>query len=407
MARENWRLPVSHAHHLSASAGKLSFVGGAGDFDGAGRIRAPGNFELQVEGSISNLVYALAAESCTLDDVVRLKVHHTSECDDWDVIAALSQYLEAEPLPAISVVPEPFQPFSNQMVQIQAIAQRGWRALSDVRIVTRPVPASKASLFNGRAITAGLRAGEFIAVSNRSSEDEDGVLQHADDGVLQSHSIMQIHEQTLKSLGASFQDCVKLEAYYFGDDLEDWAPLAKARLSYFREPGPVATVVPAHRLNPENAVTKIEMLAMRELRNGYSKYIPREDHWPERVWDWPVEAPYRQAIGLRNTIWLGGQVPWNSYTNAGVWVFPGDLLAQTRFTMTYIEDLLLPFGRRLTDLKNLICYFATTGTEEETIAFVGTIADCFGGALPPMTLVPKPKMHDSENMVEIWGVAQN
>ncbi|KRQ96835.1 hypothetical protein CQ10_29890 [Bradyrhizobium valentinum] len=35
--------------------------------------------------------------------------------------------------------------------------------------------------------------------------------------------------------------------------------------------------------------------------------------------------------------------------------------------------------------------------EKETQAFVNTLADCIGGALPPMTLVPKPMMHSPTN----------
>ncbi len=401
-----WSLPIPHTHHLSASAGALSFVGGAGDFDAAGRIRNAGDLDRQIEGTMANLAEALASESCTLDDVVRLKAHYTAERDDWEVIAALAHFFKADPMPAISTVPEPLQPFSGQAIQIQAIAQRGWRTHSDVRTVPRPVPPERSALFNGRTVTGGLRAGEFIAVANRTAEDADGTLRHADDAVAQSHFIMERHEETLATLGASFQDCVKMEGYYFGTTREQWAPLARARASYFREPGPPATTVPCHRLNPKGAVTKVEVMAMRELWNGFDKYIPREDHWPKRVWDWPIPLPYRQAIGLRDTVWLGGQVPSRPYTNNGLRVLEGQLIPQTRFAMSYIEDLLRCFGRAPTDLKLMVCYFTSTSTQGETVAVAKTLADCVSGALPPMTLVPKPMMHSPENTVEIWGVAQ-
>lgn len=400
-----WNLPIPHTHHLSASAGALSFVGGAGDFDAAGRIRNPGDFDKQIEGAMANVAEALATESCTHDDVVRLKVHYTSERDDWEVIAALARFFKTDPMPAISTVPEPMQPFSGQTIQIQVIAQRGWRAHSDVRSVPRPLPPQRRALFGERTVTAGLRAGEFIAVANRTAEDDDGAVRHIDDGVAQSHFIMERHAETLAALGASFQDCVKLEGYYFGTTPEDWAPQAKARASYFREPGPAGTVVPCHRLNPKDALTKVEVMAMRELWSGRDKYIPREDHWPKRVWDWPIPVPYRQAIRLRDTVWLGGQVPAAPYSNKGPCVIDGELLPQTRFTMSYIEDLLRPFGRVPADLKLMVCYFTSTGTEAETIAFAKTLADCVGGALPPMTLVPKPMMHSPKSTVEIWGVA--
>ncbi|MER8370889.1 RidA family protein [Mesorhizobium sp. M1378] len=400
-----WHLPIAQTHHLSASAGVLSFVGGAGDFDTAGRIRNPGNLDRQIEGAMANMAEALATEACTLDDVVRLKAHYAAERDDWEVIAAVARFFKADPMPVISTVPEPLQPFSGQTIQFQAIAQRGWRTHSDVRAVPRPVPPARRALFGGRTVTGGLRAGELIAVANRTAEDPDGAVRNPGDAVAQSHVIMEKHAETLTALGASFQDCVKMEGYYLGTTHQDWAPLAKARMSHFREPGPVATVVPCYSFNPKEALTKVEVMAMRELRNGHDKYIPREDHWPERVWDWVFPTPYRQAIGLRNTVWLGGQVPACPYENKGRTVLNGQLMPQTRFTMSYIEDLLRPFGRSPADLKLMVCYFRSTGTEAETVAFVKTLADCLGGALPPMTLVPKLTVA-SEESVEIWGVAQ-
>ncbi|MCK1552673.1 RidA family protein [Bradyrhizobium sp. 177] len=407
MALVNWNLPMVDAHHLSASAGALSFVGGAGDFDASGRIRHPGDLDRQIEGTMVNVAEALASESCSLDDVVRLKVHYTADRDDWEVIAALARFFKEDPMPVISTLPEPLQPFSGQTIQIQAIAQRGWQTQVDVRSVPRPVPMRRRALFEGRPVTAGLRAGEFIALASLTAEDVDGMVRHPDDGVAQTHFIMERHAETLAALGASFQDSIKLEGYHFGTlTREQWVPFAKARASYFREPGPAGTVVPCHRLNPKGALTKLEVIAMRELRNTFDKYIPREDHWPARVWDWSLPLPYRQAIRLRDTVWLGGQVPQSPYGNKAVRVMDGQLIPQTRFIMSYVQDLLRPFGRTPADLKLMVCYFASTGTEAETVVFVNALADCVGGALPPMTLVPQPTLHSSGGNVEIWGVAQ-
>ena len=338
---------------------------------------------------------------------MRLKAFFTDHAaDDWHIIAALARHLSDEPLPAISTLPEPHQPFTGQRVQLQAIAQRGWRRFDDIRVAVRPVPPAARDSLGGRPLTGGLRAGEFIAVANRTAADGDDNLAEPGDGIAQSHTIMGIFESTLAELGASLQDAVKMEGYYFGTTREQWAGMAKARASHFREPGPVATVVPCHSLWPDGAATKIEVLAVRESRNGFDKYVPREDHWPKRVWDWPIPLPYRQGISLRDVIWLGGQVPSEPYSNSGKRMLEGQLLPQTRMTMSYIEDLLRPFGRRPGDLKVLVCYFASDGSQAETEAFVATLADCVGGALPPLTLVPQPHMHSPEIKVEIWGAAQ-
>lgn len=401
-----WRWPSDKAHHVSGSAGCLTFVGGAGDFDDAGRIQHPGDLDAQIAGAMGNVADALIAESCGLADIVRVKAYYTADVDDWHVIARIAELLPDDPMPAISTVPEPLQPFAGQVVQLQVIAQRGWRSGSDIRVAGRPVPPQWQDAFAGQAVTGGLRAGEFITVSNRTAADAAGAITKPDDGVAQSHTIMEMHEATLAELGAGMQDCVKMEGHFYGTTRQDWAPLAKARASHFAEPGPPATVVPCQRLNPQGAVTKIDVVAMREKRNTYDKYITREDCWPDRVWDWPLNLPYRQAIRLRDTVWLGGQVPSEPFANTGQRMMPGNLAGQTRMTLSYIEDLLRGFGRRPADLKLMVCYYTCPDGEETTHMMLDLLSQCLGSALPPTTLVPKQMMHTVENTVEIWGVAQ-
>jgi enamine deaminase RidA (YjgF/YER057c/UK114 family) len=394
-----WRLPVDAIHEISASAGALSFVGGAGDFDSAGSIRNPGDLARQIEGAVENIAQALAAESCRLSDVVRLRVLYTSDDDDWDIIAALARHFPVDPMPVICPIPEPLQPFDGQVVQIQAIAQRGWRDGTDVRVAELPVPDARRAAFGGRAVSAGLRAGEFIALASRTAPDPE-------DGVAQTHEIMEAHSKTLGELGAGMQDCIKMESTFFGTTRAEWAPLSAARASHFAEPGPPATVIPCQRLNPPGALTRIELMAMRQRRLTYDKYIPRDDSWPDRVWDWPINLPYRQAIRLRDMIWLGGQVPSEPFANTGDRMMAGNLEGQTRLTMSYIADLMRGFGRSPADLKLMVCYYQCDEGERTTQRMSEILAACTGGALPPVTLVAKPMMHTIENTVEIWGVGQ-
>ena len=399
-----WTLPLAPGQMLAASAGALSFVGGAGDFDATGTIRHPGDLARQLGGALANLETALAAEACGLDDVMRVKAFYSVDAglDEWQVRRAIASRFTLSPAPCISLLPVPMQPFAGQRVQVQAIARRGFRAAAIVRHASRAVPEAEREHFAGGVMTTALRGAEFIVTANRSV----GAEQVGLDAPAQSHAIMGTLEEDLAAVGASTQDSVKMEGYYFGTSRAEWAPLARARAAHFREPGPPATVVPCHALDPEGALTRIEVLAMRGHRSGFDKYIPREDCWPQRVWDWPIELPYRQAIRLCGQIWLGGQVPSEPYTNSGQRVHPGDLPAQTRFTMSYIEDLLRGFGRRAADLKLMVCYFRSSGDPAETAAFADILAECVGGPLPPMTLVPQPHLHTPESTVEIWGVAE-
>lgn len=401
MGEQVWRLPYGRTHAISAKAGPLVFVGGAGDFDGDGRLRHPDDLDAQIEGAMANVAEALALEGAGLEDIVRLKAFYTAEPgeDGLGVIARLVDPIEAGLLPAVTANPVPLQPFASQRVQIQAIAQPGWRD-SDHRSVTAGVPDAHKDRFRGRDLTIGLRAGEFIAVPGRTADDTSA------DGIAQTHEVMQGLVETLSGLGASLQDAIKKEGYYFGTDMEQWAGMAAVRASYFREPAPPATVVPCHQLWPEGAQTKVEVLAFREEWNGFDKYIPRGDSWPKRVWDWPIPVPYRQGSRLRGTIWTGGQVPFEPGRNQGKAVYPGELLPQTRFTMSYVDDILRGLDAVSSDLALLVCYFTSSGAEDETRQFLDAVADCVAGPLPPITCVPQPHMHSPDMTVEIWGVAR-
>ncbi len=405
MESEIWRMPVGPAHRLAAAAGPLTFVGGAGDFAADGVIRNPGDQAAQLGGTVANIAAVLATEGCELADAVRLKVFYRQDgtTDPWPQLAALLKQFPDDPGPAVTMLPVAMQPFAGQELQVQVIAQRGWRAHRDVRVVQRPVPAQHRDLFRGGTRTVGLRAGELVVVPGRTASESSGC---GLDGIEQTSAVMAELGSILGELGASFSDAVKKEGYYNGTDLDQWAEMAAVRARHFSEPGPVATVVPWHAGVPDDARTQIEILAMREEWNGYDKYIPRADSWPKRVWDWPIPVPYRQGIALRDMIWLGGQVPWASGANTGAPVLAGQLLPQTQFVMSYVDDILHGFGATTNDLSWLVCYFASDGSPAVTSRFVQTLSECVSGPLPPLTLVPQPYLHNPETMVEIWGVAR-
>ncbi|MAF07959.1 MAG: hypothetical protein CL389_08900 [Acidiferrobacteraceae bacterium] len=402
-----WSLPVEGTHEVSASAASLSLVGGSGDFDDQGRIRNPDDLNSQLKGAVENIEAALQQENCSLKDVIRIKafVELSAQVGEAAVVEMLLATLPGAPAAVISVVPVAMQPFAGQKVQLQAIAQRGWRDAAYL-VEESTLKISGFDTNDGPTVTTALRAGEFIATANRTAahcmEDYDGSL----DGAGQSHAIMNSLNASLKTVGATLQDAVKLEGYYRGTTRAQWTPLAKARASYFAEPGPPATVIPCHLGEHDLTVTRVGVLAMRERRNSYDKYIPREDAWPERVWDWPAELPYRQAQKLRDMIWLGGQVPAQPFSNTGKRVHPGQLLPQARFTMSYISDLLRPFGRSPSDLKLLVCYYRRLPDQDETHALIGLLSDYCGGVLPPLSLIPVDHMQDADSTIEIWGVAQ-
>ena len=403
-----WRLPISQSNRTVDDAGPLIFVGGAGDFDDQGPIAHPGDLDAQITGALANVAADLTRRGCTLADVFRLKAFYKSDGgrDAWALLAALRRAFDVDPAPAITLQPMPLQPFEGQEIQLQAIAAKGWRHESDLRVVEAPVPDRAAALFDRPRHTVGLRAGELIVVPGRTAMDDQGRPLALGQGVEQTDLIMAGIEATLAELGAGYQDAIKMESYYFGATMDEWAPMSARRATYFREPAAPSTSVPCHALYPEGSITMIEALAMRDHWNGFDKYIPRDDRWPERVWDWPIEMPYRQGMRLRGMIWTGGQVPFEEGMNQGKAVHVGDPLAQARFTMGYVNGIVEAFGRSTRDYALLVCYFASDGGQATTEAFVGAIAETIDGELPPLTLVPQPKMHSDDITVEIWGVAK-
>ncbi|MCY4086218.1 MAG: RidA family protein, partial [Actinomycetia bacterium] len=57
-----------------------------------GRSGGPASSSPQIAGALENLASALAAESCGLDDVVRLKAfyHSDGQTSEWSVLGALA-----------------------------------------------------------------------------------------------------------------------------------------------------------------------------------------------------------------------------------------------------------------------------------------------------------------------------
>ena len=400
-----WQWPIDRGHRLVDSAGSLTFVGGVAAFDASGAVVHPGAIDDQIDPAFVNLACALDAQDCSLEDVVRLKAFYRSEgeVDEWRVLADLHRHFPGEVAPAMTTNPVPLMPYPGMEIQLQAIAMKGWREAANLKLVTAPVPAQLRDAFPALSLTQGLRACELIVVPGQTAIDEAGGVIAAGDGQAQTRIVMSRSEGILSELGAGFQDCIKKEGYYFGLTLEQWAAMAEIRASYFRDPAAVATVVPCQVLHPEGLVTKVEFIALRTVGN---KYIPRADSWPERNWDWPIPVPYRQGIRLRDMIWVGGQVGFEPGANNGVVMYPGDVLEQTRLTMQYIEGILAGFDATCDDIALLICYFASDGTAAATDDFIGAVAESFENDLPPMTIVPQPRMHTDEMGVEIWAVAK-
>jgi enamine deaminase RidA (YjgF/YER057c/UK114 family) len=115
-------VPYSYA---AVARGRAVFTAGACPLDVDGRVVAPGDVAAQARKTLDNLVTALRAAGCGLDDVLKTTVYVASgERNDlhaaWDVVEELfGSKGPPSTLLGVSVLG-----FTDQLVEIEAVAAR-------------------------------------------------------------------------------------------------------------------------------------------------------------------------------------------------------------------------------------------------------------------------------------------
>ena len=123
---------------------------------------------------------------------MRVKAFYTpaDNCDEIAIVQALQEAFPDEPSPVISTLPVPLQPFKGQEIQVQVIAVRNWRTTGDFQVETQQLRVANRNESACPVVTTALRAGEFIAVANRTAAHFNATFDAALDGAGQSHIIM-------------------------------------------------------------------------------------------------------------------------------------------------------------------------------------------------------------------------
>jgi enamine deaminase RidA (YjgF/YER057c/UK114 family) len=76
--------------------------------------------------------------------------------------------------------------------------------------------------------------------------DSEGNVMHKYDLAAQTRIAMENIAKVLAEFGASMQDVVKINRWYVaGGTREEWVNVARIMASFFTEPGPAATGIPA------------------------------------------------------------------------------------------------------------------------------------------------------------------
>jgi len=109
----------------------------------------------------------------------------------------------------------------------------------------------------------GVKLDGLVMVGGQVALDEEGRVLHPGDIAAQARICMDYLGRVLTSLGAAFQDVIKVNTFYVGHGTqEDWEEAARIRAEYFPEPGPIATGIPVPALAYEGLMIEIEAVAV-------------------------------------------------------------------------------------------------------------------------------------------------
>jgi len=394
----SWPIKVTHKHGLRA--GDMLFVGGQVDLDPAGNVRHPNDLHAQVRGVVANIRTVLEGLDGGLDDLVKLVVYYVQKggTDERAMLAVLRQALGIGPMPVVSTVPVPFLAYPGMVVEIDATAMRAAGGGRMSRVLAEP--RSRWAWPKDAFFPQGLRCGRMLFAGGQQGRGADGRIRRPGDLVGQSHDTLENALAVLAELGADAGDAVKFNAYYLGHGTAaDWEASARARASYFAEPGPAATGIPLPRFADAEALFQIELWAML-AEDG--RRLARSHSWPDGHWDWPIHLPYKHGLKCDEMIFLGGQV---ALTPKAEVIAPGDTPAQTRLAMANIARVLAEFGADLNDVVKVNAFYEGTGTADNLHDNLSIRSASFREPGPVTTGVPLPTLAYPKMMIEIDTIA--
>jgi enamine deaminase RidA (YjgF/YER057c/UK114 family) len=113
---------------------------------------------------------------------------------------------------------------------------------------------------------------------------------------------------------------------------------------------------------------------------------------------WESIAGYSRAVRVGNSVEVAGTTAFAE----GKVVAPGDMYAQTRFTLQKIERVLQQAGASLADVVRTRMYVTDISRWEDAARAHG---EFFGQIRPATTMVEVSKLIDAEMLIEIEATA--
>ena len=116
---------VPYAYSSVVGPGSLVFTAGACPLDDAGQVVAPGDVAAQAERVMDNLVAALAASGCTLEDVAKSTVYVASaDRDDLVAVWAVVRERFGDHDAPSTLLGVAALGYAGQLVEVEAVAVR-------------------------------------------------------------------------------------------------------------------------------------------------------------------------------------------------------------------------------------------------------------------------------------------
>jgi enamine deaminase RidA (YjgF/YER057c/UK114 family) len=375
-------------------AGEMLWVGGQVDLTSAGEVRNAGDLPAQIPNCMANFRRVLEDLGADLEDLVKLLCFYVNDgtIDEQEFLASIAANLPSGAHPAVTAIPVPYLAYPGMLVEIEGYAMRG----EDDRPLPRAYAQASGLSPLPEPFVHGLRCGKMIFLSAQSSLDALGRVLSPHDILAQTRQVMDRLGRALRSLGADFNDVVKVNRWYVGHGtIEDFEPAALACASHFREPGPAATGIPLPRHAVDGQMIEIELIAMR---GEDGSYLPRRHAWPQSLWDWHVHLPYKHGLKCHDMIFLGGQV---SLDKQGRAVHPGSLTAQTRQAMTHIGTILKELGGDYGDVCKVLALYQGSSSEEDLHKNLSIRSSFFADPGPATTGIPLPALAYPDMVIEI------
>jgi enamine deaminase RidA (YjgF/YER057c/UK114 family) len=393
----NWPIPVTHKHGVRC--GQMLFVGGQVDLTPQGAVCNPGDLHAQIPNAMAAFGRVLGDLGAGLPDLVKLLCFYVNDgsVDEAGFLDVVAACLPAETKCAVTAVPVPYLAYPGMAVEIEGIAMRAenGEALSRIHVDGAPGLAH----LPGRFVHA-LQCAKMIFVSGQSPVTDAGEVLFAGDIVTQTKQVMKQHATLLGALGADLDDAVKLNRWYVGHGTEaDFEPAALACGVHFAEPGPCGTGIPLPCHAVPGQQIKIELICMR---GEDGERLARRHVWPDSLWDWTIDLPYKHGLKCHDMIFLGGQV---SLDKQGRAIAPNELAAQTRTAMANIGTILRELGADYADVCKVIAFYEGECGEDTLHENFAIRSACFAEPGPATTGLPFPRLAYPGMVIEIAVIA--